>query len=61
MDPGAFGAPVGILYNVTWFPNTPEALQKVPEVDVLLLVVVPVLLPGSNGLSVEDNDVEEGI
>ena len=23
--------PVGILYNVTWFPNTPEALQKVPE------------------------------
>ena len=31
MDPGTFGASVGILYNVTWFPNTPEALQKVPE------------------------------
>ena len=31
MDPAAFGASVGILYNVTWFPNTPEALAKVPE------------------------------
>ena len=30
-DPTAFAAPLGILYNVTWFPNTPEALANVPK------------------------------
>jgi hypothetical protein len=53
MDPGAFGAPVGILYNVTWFPNTPEALQKVPEGIQTLAAKAPMqttLMVSSNPL-----------
>jgi len=30
-DHTAFAAPLGIMYDVTWFPNTPEALANVPE------------------------------
>ena len=53
MDPGAFGASVGILYNVTWFPNTPEALQKVPENIQTLAAKAPMqttLMVSSNPL-----------
>ena len=40
-DPTAFAAPLGILYNVTWFPNTPEALANVPEAIRKLTSLAP--------------------
>ena len=40
-DPAAFAAPLGILYNVTWFPNTPESLANVPEAIRKLTSLAP--------------------
>ena len=46
-DPTAFAAPLGILYNVTWFPNTPEALANVPKPIRTLAAKAPGCKPRS--------------
>ena len=38
-----------------------RGLEEVPEIDVFLLHVVAVLLPGSDGFTVEHDHVEEGV
>lgn len=35
------GVPVSLLYNVTWFPNTTEAMAKVPDNIKAIIASVP--------------------